>query len=222
MPHLDLWYDFGFAICTSLHAESTLVNMYKDLLLDNQPPLHSYYSSLGSMSYTPPDYPTCPFAAFWRAWEAGTLMSLFDRYGTHRGAWPYRATLDLHLLRCFLPYPGKPPLRPSVKLRQFLPIEGANVLTCAPDVADATIEYRFHPLLDTRVRLDLHGFYTRVFERGTHPDVVDGAMREGRLHEEAEAWSGREVDERVKRALEEYPSINTIIVPNGEESWFLT
>ncbi|KAK3322760.1 hypothetical protein B0H66DRAFT_474160 [Apodospora peruviana] len=208
MPNLDLWYDFGFPVCTDPHAESTLASLYKDLLLGNRP-IRDYFSSLGSTHFTPADFPTCPFEQFWKAWEAGTLMDLFDTYGTHGGRTAYGESIDARFpdLREFLSYPGVSESdmrfsRPSVwRLRQFLAVEGANVLTTAPSISRAAIEYGFGPGLDVRTQLDLHAFYTRIFQRGVRTGEVDGALRRGRLDEVAEQWYGEPVHERVRVVL---------------------
>jgi len=209
MPHLDLWYDFGFAVCcANLHDESTLANVYQNLLLGNRP-IRDYFASLGSgTTFTPADFPTCTFEQFWKAWEAGTLMDLFDTYGNYGGRASYGESIDFQFpdLREFLSYPGGPGsvIRPSVwRLRQFLAVEGtgANLFTVAPTISRAAIEYGFEPGLDVRTRLDLHAFYTKIFERGVHAAEVDGALRRGKLDEMADLWYGESVPERVRVVL---------------------
>ncbi|KAK4454850.1 hypothetical protein QBC34DRAFT_103175 [Podospora aff. communis PSN243] len=208
MPNLDLWYDFGFAVCVNSHNESSLANFYMQLLLGNKL-IRDYFSSLGSTHYMPSDFPTCSFEQFWKAWEAGTLMSLFDTYGSHGARASYGESLDFQFpdLREFLSYPGghesdmKFP-RPSVwRLRQFLATEGANVLTAAPMISRAAIEYGFNPELDTRTRLDLHAFWTKIFQRDVRTAAVDRALRRGILDEVADRWYGEPVNERVRAVL---------------------
>ena len=200
MAHLDLWYDFGFVVCSEVHGESELSNCYQWLLLANKP-ARDHFRSLRMEHLTPPDFPACSFTDFWKAWEAGSLMELFSRYGTSRGADSYGTKLDRQFpaLREFLSYPGKSP-RPSVwRLKHFLAIEDANVLTIAPEIAAAAMEYGFYPQLDTRTRLDLRDFYTRVFRRGLLPREMDEARRKRNMHEMADRWSGGDVSERVKQ-----------------------
>lgn len=55
------------------------------------------------------------------------------------------------------------------------------MLTTAPSFSRAAIEYGFEPGLDVRTRLDMHAFYTRIFQRGVGTGEVDGALRRGRL-----------------------------------------
>lgn len=208
MAHLDLWYDFGFVVCSGVHGESALSNCYQWLLLANKP-ARDHFRSLRMEHLTPPDFPTCSFTDFWKAWEAGSLMELFSRYGTSQGADSYRTELDRQFpaLREFLSYPGKSP-RPSVwRLKHFLAIEDANVLTIAPEIAAAAMEYGFYPQLDTRTRLDLRDFYTRVFRRGLLPREIDEAKRKRKMHEMADRWSGGDVSERVKQVLRDVPDI---------------
>lgn len=134
-------------------------------------------------------------------------MELFSRYGTSQGADSYRTKLDRRFpaLREFLSYPGKSP-RPSVwRLKHFLAIEDANVLTIAPEIAAAAMEYGFYPQLATRTRLDLRYFYTRVFRRGLLPREIDEAKRKRNMHEMADRWSGGDVSERVKQVLRNVP-----------------
>jgi hypothetical protein len=206
MLNMDLWYDFGFVVCCSEDEESSLANVYISLLLANTA-ARDYFASLGSTQSMPPDYPTCSFADFWKAWEAGTLMDLLDTYGTHGGRDSYGQFLDSVFpdLREFLSYPGTPGPkfpRPSIwRLRHFLALDGANVLTVEPAIAGAAIEYGFHPGLDTRTRLDLHDFYTTIFKQGVYTTKVDEALRRGRLHEVADRWYGGVVDDRVKNVL---------------------
>ena len=91
------------------------------------------------------------------------------------------------------------------RLKHFLAIEDANVLTIAPEIAAAAIEYGFYPQLDTRARLDLRDFYTRVFRRGLMPRDIDEGRRKRNMHEMADRWSGGEVSERVKQVLRDVP-----------------
>ncbi|KAK1749421.1 hypothetical protein QBC47DRAFT_355084 [Echria macrotheca] len=208
MPNLDLWYDFGFAVCPSPQSESSLANFYTQLLFGNRP-IRDYYASLGSTHFMPADFPTCSFEQFWKAWEAGTLMDLFDTYGNHDGRAAYGESIDFQFpdLREFLSYPGGAERdqrfpRPSVwRLRQFLAVEGANVLSLAPSISRAAIEYGFDAGLNARTRLDLHAFYKRIFLQGVRTAEVDWALRVGRLHEMADQWYGEPVNERVRAVL---------------------
>jgi hypothetical protein len=202
MAHLDLWFDFGFVLCPDVHQERELSNTYQWLLLGNKP-ARDYFQNTGMEHLAPPDFPHCSFDDFWRAWAAGSLMDLFNKYGTSRGADSFGTSLSRRFpaLEEFLSYPGKCP-RPSVwRLRHFLAIEDANVLTVGPEIGLAAIEYGFYPHLDTRTRLDLREFYTRVFRRGVLPGEIDEAKRRANLDEMADAWSGGEVNERVKQVL---------------------
>ncbi|KAK4112870.1 hypothetical protein N656DRAFT_79627 [Canariomyces notabilis] len=210
MPNLDLWYNFGFVVCENLHAERSLAGLYMHMLLGNRPTL-DYFASLGitPMDFPPANPPTCPFEQFWKAWEAGTLMDLFDTYGNRGLLTACGESIDLLFpdLREFLSYPGGPESdmrfpRPSVwRLRQFLAIEGANVLTVAPTISRAAIEYGFKPGLDARTRLELHAFYTSIFRRGVRTGEVDGALKRGKLDEVADRWYGEPVPERVRVVL---------------------
>jgi hypothetical protein len=198
MTHLDLWYDFGFVVCSDVHAERELSNYYQRLLLANKP-ARDHFRSLRMEHLAPPEFPACSFTDFWKAWEAGSLMELFGRYDTSQRA-------D-SALREFLSYPGKSPRPSAWRLKHFLAIEDANVLTMAPEIAAAAMEYGFHPQLDTRTRLDLRDFYIRVFQRGLLPGEMDEARRKRNMHEMADRWSGGHVSERVKQVLRDVPDI---------------
>ena len=194
MAHLDLWYDFGFVVCTDVPQEKTLSNCYQRLLLGHKP-ARDHSLSLLVEDFTLPDIPTCSFTDFWKAWEAGSLIELFSRYGIDHGPG----------LRQFLSYPGKYP-RPSVwRLRHFLAIEDANVLTIAGEIAAAAMEYGFLPQLNTRTRLELRDFYTRVFRRGLLSREIDEARSKRTVHEMADQWCGAVVSERVKQVLRDVP-----------------
>jgi hypothetical protein len=195
MAHLDLWYDFGFVVCSDVHGERGISNCYQRLLLGNKP-ARDHFRSLRMERLCPPDFPTCSFTDFWKAWEAGSLIELFSRYGINCG---------FSQLREFLSYPGKSP-RPSVwRLKHFLAIEDANVLTIAPEIAAAAMEYGFYPQLDTRTRLDLRDFYTRVFRHELLPREIDEARKKRKMHEIVDRWSGGDVSERVKQVLRDVP-----------------
>lgn len=207
MRYFDLWYDLGFAVCSDQHEESALAHFYKLLLLGNQP-ARDHFDSLGILQSWDTarflrEIPTCSFQDFWRAWEAGSLMDLFDRYGTSQGGASYGQSLDSRFpaLSGFLSYPGKHP-RPSIwRLRQYLAIEGANILTLDAEIATAAIEYGFHPSLDVRTTMGLQDFYTGIFKRRVLPADVQAVAAERRLHELADVVSGTEVDEGVKEVL---------------------
>lgn len=194
MAHLDLWYDFGFVVCSDVHAENGLSNCYQRLLLGNKL-ANGHFRNLRVEQFTLPEIPTCSFTDFWKAWDQGSLIDLFSWYGIDHGS----------ELREFLSYPGKS-ARPSVwRLKHFLAIEDANVLTVAPEIADAAIEYGFSPQLDTRTKLDLREFYKQVFRRGLLPSKIDEAMRKRTVHEMADEWSGGVVSDRVKQVLRNVP-----------------
>ena len=158
---------------------------------------------------TLPDIPTCSFTDFWKAWEAGSLIELFSQYSIN---------LRFSELQEFLSYPGKSP-RPSVwRLKHFLAIEDANVLTIAPEIAAAAIEYGFYPQLDTRTRLNLRDFYTRVFRRGVLSREIDEARRKRNMHEVADRWSGGGVSDRVKQVLRGVPYSVRVEIEDNEDA----
>lgn len=196
MPHLDLWFDFGFVICSTEWEENDLGNSYQRLLLGNKIP-QDYLKSMGG-GFTVPDIPSCTFEEFWRAWEEGSLMELFEKYKVLQAErWP--------ALGEFLAFEGESPSRPSVwRLRHFLAIDNGNVLTARSDIAAAAVEYGFDPRLDVGTMLELRKFYGALFQR-VSPRAVDLARKLGKLHEVAAEWSGRAVDERVERVLQGLP-----------------
>ncbi|KAK5661582.1 hypothetical protein OQA88_9678 [Cercophora sp. LCS_1] len=194
MRNLDLWFDFGYVVCSDAYEENNLSNLYQRLLFGNKI-AQEHFRSLGMEHLAPRDIPARKFEEFWTAWEKGSLMALFERYEGSQVA-------DSSALAEFLAYPGGSP-RPSVwRLRHFLAIEDANVLTTTPEIAGAAIEYGFQPDLDVRTRMSLHQFYLGLFRRGVPPSIVHEAKKMGALDKVAE-WSptDTDVDERVKQVL---------------------
>lgn len=219
MERLDLWYDFGFVVCSDEHQETTMANHYHWLLLGNKAE-RDHFKSLQMDHLCRPSPPTCSFTDFWTAWEAGSLMELFGRYGTSRGADSYGVSLDRSFpaLREFLSYPGKSP-RPAVwRLKQFIAIEDANFVTVPPEIAAAALEYGFAGRMNTRTRLDLHDFYTRIFQRSLLPGELDEARRKRNMHEMADQWYGSTVNERVKNVLRNVPDVTLVdLVGDADE-----
>jgi hypothetical protein len=196
----DYWYDFGFAVCHNEYDEMRFCDYYMGLLKSDQ----LARSQLKPMHL--PELHICSFAEFWKAWEAGSLMDLFNRYGTAWGEGSYATRLDEEFPRArdFLSYPGKAD-RPSVwKLKHFLAIDSANVLTTDPEIAAAAMEYGFLPQLDTRTMLELHAFYTSLFKRML-PKEIDQAAKEKHLLGMAERRSGGDISEGVKKVLRSVP-----------------
>ncbi|KAK3348856.1 hypothetical protein B0T25DRAFT_230661 [Lasiosphaeria hispida] len=187
---LDFWFDFGFVACPGRTAESNLGLAYHKLFTGNKF-RRGDHISLRKGYHGPRDGSTCSFEDFWKAWEAGCLMELFDRHDISVSS----------SAREFMSYPAKSP-RPSVwKLKKFLEFGGTQILTADPAMNAAAIEYGLHPGLDARTRLDLHQFYSRLFQGHVDPSVIDRARAERKLCELAEEWAGTNVGERVKRVL---------------------
>ncbi|KAK3298729.1 uncharacterized protein B0H64DRAFT_81498 [Chaetomium fimeti] len=196
MRNLDLWFDFGYVVCSDAYDENSLSNLYQRLLFGNKL-AQEHFRSVGMEHLAPRDIPACTFEEFWTAWEEGSLMALFERYQVSRVA-------DGSALGEFLAYPGGNP-RPSVwRLRHFLAIEDANVLTAAPEIAAAAIEYGFQPDLDVRTKMGLHQFYVGLFRRGVLPSIVHEAKKTGALQKVPE-WALTDADERVTRVLSSLP-----------------
>lgn len=202
MKYLDLWFDFGFVVCSppgDLHQENGLSNMYQRLLFGNKF-ARDHFRRLEMEHMAPREIPFCRFDEFWKAWEAGTLMELFGRYGQVSS----EAENSPSLLAEFLAYPGKSSNRPSVwRLRHFLAaVPDGNALTVAAPAAvvAAALEYGFHPRLDVGTRLELHRFYVKLFGHGgVSARLVDEAKRSGGLYEVLSVLGP--IDERVERVL---------------------
>ncbi|KAI8932716.1 hypothetical protein NX059_010208 [Plenodomus lindquistii] len=73
-PINDDWYMFGFVTCCNHDEESILVNLYRKLLSTRDDSLFSQFISRGVAE-------PATFTQFWRAFEAGTLIELFDAKG---------------------------------------------------------------------------------------------------------------------------------------------
>ncbi|KAF2026863.1 hypothetical protein EK21DRAFT_91991 [Setomelanomma holmii] len=76
----DLWYNFEFCSCLNVHEESKLGGLYDTLLHGNKFRV-DYNKSLGVSISDIPYLPTATFEEFWKAYSAGRLVPLMDKYG---------------------------------------------------------------------------------------------------------------------------------------------
>ena len=75
------WFDFGFVVCRDQHEEALLGGMYSKMLFGSRSQLE-YEESLGSSSsprFVKKRDPACTFDEFWRAWDKGKFMAIFDK-----------------------------------------------------------------------------------------------------------------------------------------------
>lgn len=190
---LDLWYDFGFAVCTNEHHERSLGGLYGKLVGGNKFE-RDCCKALGiESSRSASDLAGCPFGKFWRGWKNGTLANLFDEHGLGQDVDGNPGVRFNHLigvpyLRDFLCFPtDKDGLRPSVwRLKHLLALEDNTPLTGFPAIAAAAREYGFTPQLDARTKLALREFYRRLLNESNPLDVHD-AKHWGTLLEYAQA-----------------------------------
>lgn len=216
----DLWYDFGFALCTDEYHEKALGALYSRLV-GGKKFFRDYDRSLGIGSNCAASLPTCSFDEFWRAWRDGGMGDLFNKYGIY-------SELDIgtghilerkvrfHHLREFIAFPvEKHELRPSVwRLKHFLALDDNTPLRGFPKIEAALQEYGFAPQLDPRTRINLRQFYKRLFNTGD-PLEVHRAKERGELLEHADSRL-RLTDERVRDVLRKMDS--TRLMTNGASS----
>ena len=184
-PSFETWYDFGFSTCA---------NEWKGYLLGG-----AYNSLLGRVKYwhdddpdlgdilRPPERTHCSFNEFWHAFEAGTLPTVFDKYGLD-------TTSDL---RAFLSsaYP------PSIwRIKHMLALEPSTLLSQFPMVEEAAEEYGFTPGMSPRLRIELREFYMTLLGMCKPLDVHD-AKEHGRLAKYADKHL--EIQDEVKEVLRE-------------------
>lgn len=174
------WFDFGFVVTRDEHEEETLGSMYSDLLFGSKT-YEDFACEIASWDMprrTSQLGPSCTFEEFWKAWEGGKLMSMFDRL------WPDLDTVGspeyeiLIRLRSFLE-PGIP--RPSIwRLCHFLALEGASVESTAPGIAQAARDYGFSEQLDMRTTMELRGIYGQLLKKSDpltiHRERVKGNL----------------------------------------------
>lgn len=123
------WYSFGFVTCCGKNEESTLLDLYQLLLIEsNGSSFYRFHNSRRG------DFAPAPFAQFWKAYEAGTLIELMDSKGLRE------LRSQLPFLEAFLSVPPTGP-RPSVwHLKQFLEIDDP---TDYPPVLSVQVDYGF-------------------------------------------------------------------------------
>ncbi|KAI8710842.1 hypothetical protein NCS52_01526900 [Fusarium sp. LHS14.1] len=182
------WFDFGFVVSHDQHEERMLGSMYNTMLFGSTS--HEEYArSIGSSAmaeWMNKKDPTCSFDEFWKAWERGKLMTIFNK------CWPDLTTKDtfklvkydlLIRLRVFLE--AETP-RPSIwKLRHFLAMEDVSVESAVAEIAWAARDYGFSEQLDTRTTMDLRNFYVQLFKKA-EPLVIHCERMKGNLVQFAE------------------------------------
>lgn len=198
------WFDFGFVVCHDQREEQRLGSMYSTMILGSTS-YEDIVREIGSSNvarWTNKISPTCSFDEFWRAWERGTLMTMFDK------CWPYYLPRGdtfgnpehdfLNRLRAFLE--AETP-RPSIwHLRHFLAMEDASVESAAPGIARAARDYGFSEQLNTRTTMELSTFYLQLM-KNAEPLAVHRERMKGNLVHFAE---GRVdvITPRVKKLLQ--------------------
>lgn len=202
----DLWYDFGFAICTNEYHERCLGALYSRLVGGNKP-FRDYEESLEGMSPRAADSLTCPFDDFWRARKDGKMAELFDKYGmgdrldgnTGSG---FTYELGFSHLRGFMSYAvRKHGLRPSIwRLKHILALEDNTPWIGFSEIKVAAEEYGFLPQLDARTKMELLWFYRRLLQVGD-PLEVHKAKQHGKLLEYAQSSVGH-INNRVHEVLQ--------------------
>lgn len=214
---LDLWYDFGFALCTDEYHERSLGALYSRLVGGTKF-FKDYDKSLGIDSHGPSSLPTCSFDEFWQAWQNGSMGDLFDKYGidTESNSDPENwlgHPMGFPYLREFMSFPvEKHGLRPSVwRLKHLLALDYNAPLRSFPEVKEAAEEYGFTSQLDPRTKMSLGRFYGQLIKAGD-PLKVHRAKERGKLLEYAQSSRGI-TDERLREVFRKVDS--TSLMANG-------
>lgn len=196
------WFDFGFVVCHDQHEERELGSMYSQMIVGSTP-REENARSIGSWNLakrTKVD-PACSFDDFWKAWERGTLMTIFDK------CWPSSPEEETWLtprddllgrLRVF--FEAERP-RPSIwMLRHFLALESASVESSIPEIARAARDYGFSERLDTRTTMELKEFYVQLFKKAETLAIHQERLK-GNLVQFAEGYVDI-ITPRVKEVLQ--------------------
>lgn len=177
------WFDFGFVVSHDQHEEKTLGSMYLTMLFGPMS-YEEYAGSIGSstmVEWMDKRVPTCTFDEFWKAWQRGKLMTIFDK------CWPALPTMNmleraeydlLTRLRVFLE--AEIP-RPSIwRLRHFLAIEIVSVESATSEIAQAARDYGFSNQLDMRTVMELKDFYVQLLKKADplaiHRERIEGNL----------------------------------------------
>jgi hypothetical protein len=182
------WFDFGFVVSHDQHEEGRLGSMYNTMLFGSIS--HEEYArSIGSsnmVEWMNKRAPTCSFDEFWKAWEKGKLMTMFNK------CWPDLPTENplmlaeynlLTRLRVFLE--AEIP-RPSIwRLCHFLAMEDVSVESAASGIAQAARDYGFSEQLDARTIMELRDFYVQLLKKA-EPMAIHRERIEGNLVQFAE------------------------------------
>jgi hypothetical protein len=195
-PNTMLYHTFAFVTCRGSAEESLLVDIYLLLLVPSDGSFfYTFHNERRSVTHT------ASFAAFWKAYEAGTLLQLIDSHGLKN----LRTRLP-HLESFFSVPPSGP--HPSVwDLKQFL--ENEDPATYPPILA-ISCDYGFincNTLEDTCTLVEI---YKRVLERADPMDLHRACVI-GRLFEFASAFL--EMKEEWRSLLgNPYPLSGTLAV----------
>lgn len=214
---LDLWYDFGFAVCANEHHERDLGALYVRLFGGTKSS-REYDESLGISPRSQSSLPTCSFDEFWRAWQNGSIGDIFDKYKIDTGSdgdlrYRFRQLSGVPHLRHFMSFPvEKRGLRPSVwRLKHFLALDDNTPVQSFPKVEEAAEEYGFTSQLDTKTKMALRRFYGQFIKAGD-PLEVHRAKERGELLEYAQSSVGV-TDQELRDVLRNLDS--TSLMTNG-------
>jgi hypothetical protein len=170
----DIWYRFGFCACESRHEENQLGAMYSKLLHGHKFRV-DYNKSLGISSSKIPTIPTASFEEFWKAYRAGTLISLMDKYGLgqERRSFP-------QLAHFFASH--RSVHRPGIwRLRHYLAFEPTDP-TVPCEAQSGAKHFGFSSTLNARTNIELRGVYARLLANAP-PLEIELARNEHRLLE---------------------------------------
>ena len=167
-PKYNLYYQFGFCICTSESEENSLGSLYHRLLAGDK------FASKGYLKWRRmrniPRPKSCTFSEFWQAYARGKLAQLLDSKGLRDDRLQFK-----HLESFLAVAPNSGGTHPSVwKLNQFL--------ACKEDLKapnSVLVDYGFMNCGTVLEKMELKSFYEKLLTHGDPLDLHEACIRGG-------------------------------------------
>ncbi|KAF2434948.1 hypothetical protein EJ08DRAFT_722187 [Tothia fuscella] len=156
VSRFDWWYSFGFCVCSDSYEEGRLGALYGRLVGGNKAQ-ENRAKLFGETIHDPPRRP-CTFEELWKAWEAGTLIELMDKYHLKEDRQRFKH------LDTFLRTPGEN-WRPSVwRLRQILAVDDDIDAQALPAQAKQAMEDYGLSMCNAKEKILLRNFYQALLD----------------------------------------------------------
>ena len=183
--NMNLWYDFGFVVCRNGTEEHGLACLYQKLLGMGG----MFASDMGGNS----GEKEALFKAFWKAYEGGKLIELFDSKGLKE----QRERLALPHLKEFLSVKAHDYQPPVWKLKQYLELEEKG--DAVPDVLYAMrARYGYNRAQNATEKRILDDAYERLLPK-VDPMELHTASQRGQIFDFASKYI--KLDERCESLM---------------------